>query len=179
MHFPFHARKAAQATAYLVWLHGGVADAFRLLKLLYLADRECLVRRGFPITGDCLISTPDGPALARISEAIAQGKPGPPLNAYLMVRAGDLVVLRTDSPPTDELSDFERNVLDDVHRRYGHLDPEQLRELSRSLPEFGSMEGPIDPAAILRHAGWTEEEIAEAETCANEASFFARLTHRG
>ena len=35
----------------------------KLIKLMYLADRRCLIETGFPITGDRMVSMPKGPEL--------------------------------------------------------------------------------------------------------------------
>jgi hypothetical protein len=57
--FVFNEKKAAQAAAYLLKLHGGKMDYRKLLTLLYLADRKLLAERGRTITGDEFVNAPD------------------------------------------------------------------------------------------------------------------------
>ena len=61
MQFTFDPHKAAQAAAYLLKLHGKPMDKRVLNALLYLADRESLIKTGAPITGDQMVCVPDEP----------------------------------------------------------------------------------------------------------------------
>jgi hypothetical protein len=56
-----HERKAAQAAAYLLKLHGRPMPAAQLLTLLYLAERRSWAETGAPLTGDRMALVPDGP----------------------------------------------------------------------------------------------------------------------
>ena len=49
MEFFFDERKAAQAASVLLERHGGSMPYIKLIKLLYLADREALIESGLPI----------------------------------------------------------------------------------------------------------------------------------
>lgn len=57
--FVFNERKAAQAAAFLLRLADGQMDAHQLMTMLYLADREALLDRGYPITGSAMANIPD------------------------------------------------------------------------------------------------------------------------
>ena len=46
----FNEAKATQAAARLLFLRGGTMSYVKLIKLLYLADREALIRWGRPVT---------------------------------------------------------------------------------------------------------------------------------
>jgi uncharacterized phage-associated protein len=51
-----------------------------------------------------------------------------------------------------------------VFARYGHMTRWQLRDFTHTLPEWHDPQGssrPIDPADILRHAGYSEAEIRD------------------
>lgn len=61
--FVFNERKAVQAAAYLLKLNGGRMGSTRLLTLMYLADREMLLRTGRTITGDEMCIVPDEEAV--------------------------------------------------------------------------------------------------------------------
>jgi uncharacterized phage-associated protein len=181
MQFVYDPRKAAQAAAYLVRLSGGTISVLALIKLLYLADRKCLVSRGRPITGDKMVSMPHGPVLSRIYDEIKLGQQEgqlQPWYEYLKERQGNEITLRNGHAPVSELSEFERQVLTSTHNEYAHLGPYGLRRLTHALPEYEDPQGsslPIDPIAILREEGWTTEEIQEALMDAREEVFLQRV----
>jgi hypothetical protein len=52
MHLRFNFKRTLQASAYLLRLDGKRMPYMRLLKLLYIADREWLAEMGESITGD-------------------------------------------------------------------------------------------------------------------------------
>jgi uncharacterized phage-associated protein len=180
--FAYNPRKAAQAAAYLVHLNGGRINVLSLTKLLYLADRKALVLRGRPITGDKMVSMPHGPVLSRIYDQIKCGDQeeveGRSWYEYLTERQDREICLREAEPLTDELSDFERDVLHRIHSEYGHLSPSQLRAITHELPEYEDPDGsslPIDPETILRHEGWNDSDIREAAMSAREELFLHKL----
>ena len=62
MRFIFQEEKAAQAAGYLLNKYPSKShNLMALLKMLYLADRMALVETGYPITGDRMVSMPNGP----------------------------------------------------------------------------------------------------------------------
>jgi uncharacterized phage-associated protein len=63
MNFRFHFDRTLQASAYLLHLRKGRMSQLRLLKLLYIADREWLAESGYPITGDHARALKNGPVL--------------------------------------------------------------------------------------------------------------------
>jgi uncharacterized phage-associated protein len=177
MHFLYNPRKAAQAAAFLVRLNGGQMDMVSLTKILYLADRKCLVQRGRPITGDRMVSMPHGPVLSRIYDQIKMGRPEGEDQTwceYLSERQGNVLSLKQADPSTDELSEYERAVLVEEHEQYRHFSFEQIKKLTHGLPEYRDPDGsslPIDPAVILREAGWSEEDIQDARQSAIKELF--------
>lgn len=181
MEFLYNPRKAAQAAAYLVKLMGGRMNMLSLLKILYLADRKGLSQRGRPITGDAMVSMPHGPVLSRIYDSIKCGPEegqAEPWNEYLTERENNTISLRQDNPPTDELSQYERDILKGTLDQYHRFTPWQLRELTHDLPEYVDPNGsslPIDPIRILKEEGWSDEEIQDAAMSAREEVFLHRI----
>ena len=64
MNFRFNFERALQASAYLLRLDGKRMGYLRLLKLLYIADREWLAETGESITGDRAYAMKYGPVLS-------------------------------------------------------------------------------------------------------------------
>src|SRR2546425_12624302 len=76
--FKFNERKAVQAAARLIAQSGGEMNYLALMKLLYLIDREALIRFGRPITGDKVVAMKHGPVLSRIYDLVSQKNQGAP-----------------------------------------------------------------------------------------------------
>src|SRR3954447_21156373 len=70
MTFRFKSSKTTQAAAVLLSLDGGSMDRMRLLKLLYIADRELLAESGRTLTGDRALAMKNGPVLRRVYDLI-------------------------------------------------------------------------------------------------------------
>src|SRR6266480_2169456 len=64
MIIPFDPLKAAQAASVLLKEEGGRMSRLRLLKLLYIADRESIAETLRPITGDEVVAMDHGPVLS-------------------------------------------------------------------------------------------------------------------
>ena len=75
----FNEKKATQAAAHLLRLRGGRMSYMKLIKLLYLADREALLRWGRTISTDRYVSMDRGPVLSRVLDLATDGEdPGTP-----------------------------------------------------------------------------------------------------
>jgi uncharacterized phage-associated protein len=70
MHLRFNFEKSLQAAGCLLELHGDRMEYVRLLKLLYIADREMLAEAGAPITGDRAVAMDHGPVLSHVYDLI-------------------------------------------------------------------------------------------------------------
>ena len=175
MRFVFDERRAAQAAARLLDKHGGTMPWLKLVKLLYLADRAALVEGGAPITGDRFVSLRHGPALGRVLDLIRDDCP-----AEDSVWHGYVVRERFDArlvgdTDTGWLSEYNMGILDDVFDAYGCLGEWDVVARTHALPEWkdpGDSAIPIEPEAILRYSGYSEEEI---ESVADDAGAFYSL----
>ena len=123
MKFVFSERKAAQAAACLIRLGGGRMDYGRLIKLLYLADRQSLIGSGAPITGDRMVSLDYGPVLSKILDMSQVTSSGELAEWHEYIKDEPqprFLSVANDNRNTDELSEFELAVLGDVHQRLRH-----------------------------------------------------------
>src|SRR5208282_6704121 len=107
VHLPFNERKATEAAARLLKLRGGTMSYMKLIKLLYLADREALLRWGRPISTDRYVSMDKGPVLSRVLDLATDGD-DPSRPAIWSEQIGEPVsyevALKAD-PGSDELSE--------------------------------------------------------------------------
>lgn len=178
MNLHYNPKKATQAVAYLVHLGGGRIGLWRMLKLVYLFDRESLVETGSTVTGDALDNLPHGGTPSRIYDNTKSRRDDRCKDAvwkeYLTESVNDEVSLRNANFPTDELSEFERGVIEQIWERFGNLSQRELYNFVHALPEFKDPKGSsvsIDPEEILKHAKWTDEDIEIARRDAQRDYF--------
>ena len=164
----FNERKATQAAAHLLRLRGTEMSYMRLIKLLYLADREALLRWGRPITTDTHVSMDRGPVLSRVLDLATDGDlPGETSiwATHITEPERHSVRLRSD-PGAEELSTAEAQLLDEIFERYGAKSRWELVELTHHLPEWTNPQGSaisIQCRDILKAGGKTDLEIAAIE----------------
>src|SRR5678809_1346585 len=68
----FNEEKATQAAAQFLALAGGRLNYMFLIKLLYMLDREALLRWGRPVTNDHYVSLKYGPVLSSVHDLITE-----------------------------------------------------------------------------------------------------------
>lgn len=163
----FNEKRTAQAAAFFLHCAGGRLPLLKLMKLLYLAERESLRRYGEPISGDKAVSMPHGPVLSKTLDMMngwggeAQGG----WNTWVEDRAGHDLALRDPSmirsPEQDllELSDGDLEVLESTWQEFGHMDKYALVEYTHSgaCPEWEDPRGssrPIPLSRLLKEVGY-------------------------
>src|SRR6266478_6548413 len=65
-------KKATQAAARFLAAAGKRMHYLKLIKLMYLMDREALLRWGMPVTDDRYFSLPKGPILGRVKNLMVE-----------------------------------------------------------------------------------------------------------
>lgn len=175
--FAFHERKAAQAAARLLRRHGGEMEYFKLIKLMYLADRRTFIETGLPITGARMASLEHGPILSDVYDLIKEEEAGDgSWNAYVNPRTGYRVSW-TGREDESDLSEGEREVLDEVHAEFGGKHWWHLRDETHKLREWrdpGKSSLPIDPGEILKSAGVSDLDLEVVTAEAEEVAAFKR-----
>lgn len=168
----FDERRTAQAAAFLLHKAGGRLPVLKLMKLLYLAERESLRLYGEPIAGDHLVSMPHGPVLSRTYDLMngseKSGDGG--WDCWMDDKAAHEIALRDPSrirTPDDllELSDGDLKVLDHIWAEFGHMGKWELRDYTHSdaCPEWEDPRGssrPIPMGRVLRAVGYEGEALS-------------------
>ena len=178
--FPFDERKAAAAAAYVLSLEGGQMDYLRLIKLLYLAERESLARFGRPIVGDTYYSLDHGPILTRVLDLIKHPTGPGPWADQIQV-AGRYAARLKKEPDLGPLSEAEIELLKEAVTVYQMFDRWHLRDLSHGLPEWkdpGGTRIEITVEEILQVLGKTPEQIEEIRKNARELTYFDSIFGR-
>jgi len=159
----FDEAKATQAAAYLLALRGGQMHYIKLIKLLYLTDREALIRWGVPVTTDRHVSMDNGPVTSRILNLITEDRPKPVWSEYISAPLGEYEVRLLKSAPTDLLSRAEEKLMREIFETYGHRNRWDLIDnVMHKLPEWKDPHGtsiPISIRDILQGSGEDEAEI--------------------
>lgn len=175
--FLFNERKAAEAATVLLQEAGGRMPYLRLIKLLYLADRENLHRYGRPIVGGRYVAMKYGPVLSEVLDRIKQKDPIGSLQDALE-RHGYDVRIRGEAQPPSVLSEAEVQVLRETSSLYRQLDRWALCDLTHLLPEWrdpGDSCFEIRPEDILKALGKPDEETEDIRDQALEDAYFTRL----
>lgn len=176
MSLRFDERKATEAAARFLQLRGGRMHYLKLIKLLYLADREALLRWGFPVTKDSYVSMDNGPVTSRIYDLIVEETEKPFWSQYISAPSDYQVSLLKEAP-AEMLSRAEERLIKDIFDRYGHLNRWKIVDLAHKLPEWKNPNGssiPIQIREIFEGEGMAEEEIEailrelKAESAAQE-----------
>jgi uncharacterized phage-associated protein len=171
----FNEAKATQAAARLLTLRGGTMSYLKLIKLLYLADREALIRWGHPITTDRFVSLDNGPVVSRIYDLI-RNEPLP--GSFRIWRKfisdpENYEVRLVGDPGSGELSRPEQELIDEVFAQHGRQNRWRVVDYTRSLPEWTHPDGgalPIEYRDILKAAHKTEKEISAVEGALESAA---------
>ena len=167
----FDEHKVAQAAAYLLSLRKGRMSHLKLMKLLYLADREALRRYGMAISGDSYAALPHGPVLTQTKELMDGDCPSAAggWESWISDKEDHEVALcqAVSRDALDELSNADIAVLDAVWHQFGNMNRWQIRDYThdkRHIPEWQDPHGssrPIQLEAILHAVGRSGEQIKE------------------
>ena len=173
MRFAFDERRAAQAASILLDRAGG---SMEYLKLLYLADRAALIETGSPITGDRYVSMKHGPVLSKVLNLIKQEHPREDSVWHRYVRRDYWDAVLVGMAACDQLAEYDTDLLNGIFDSYGDWKSWAVVNHTHSLPEWtdpGETSFPINPADILRYAGFDAYELRLAVEQA-EAVYSAR-----
>lgn len=165
--FRFEPLRATQASAVLIRLAGGRLNYTKLLKLLYLADRQSLVETGSPITGDTVVNMDNGPVLSAVYDCIKERPRSFSVWQEYFRKAGYDVELTAD-PGDGELSDYDVDVLNQQYQKHQAADYSEMIDFVHDLPEWEdpspNKSAPLSYEEILRAADVPQETIREYES---------------
>jgi len=133
--FHFDCRKMVQALAVLMRQPGrDQSNYYKLLKLLYIAEKESLIETGHPITGDDLVAMPHGPALSATCDLMRGRDSRQEWSEYIVPAGGHQIRLIAE-PGDDLLCDYEVSKLKDVAKRHAAKTWAQMRRFCHKFPE--------------------------------------------
>jgi uncharacterized phage-associated protein len=175
MQLHFNYQRTLQAVAELLRLHAVPRmNYMRLLKLLYIADREMLATHAFPITGDAIVAMERGPVLNRTYDLIRANEGD---WAKFIHKEHYDVVLAND-PGKGQLSKAILAKLREVTERYQDMDEWDMVEETHKLEEWrkhfppGSKSSQFVPWEDVLIAQGKESLIPEVESDERSSALF-------
>ena len=129
----FNECKTAQAAAFFLSRQTkNRMPHLKLMKLLYLADRESVREHGYPITNDAWVSMPHGPVLSRTLDLINGYVDSAPngWEHWISDKENHEVALRRAFSPDElgQLSPADTEVLESVWNEFGAMSQWEIRD---------------------------------------------------
>lgn len=166
----FNERKVAQMAAFFL----GQAQESRmphlkLMKLLYLAEREAVRCFGLPLSGDYLVSMPHGPVLSmtlNLMDGDVESNPGG-WEEWISDKENHEISLRQpfELSCLDELAPAEIEVLTTVWNQFGRMGKWEIRDWThKHCQEWTNPHGssfPISYKQLAQAIGYDAESAAE------------------
>lgn len=152
---------------YFLEQEDGKMNKLKLMKLLYLAERESLLRYGMSMTGDYVVSMDHGMVLSKTLDLARETAiDAHPDGWYAKIARHGQYDLELTSSDTelDELSQADLGILKDIWDRFGHMDQWTIRNHTHTLPEWKNPHGTsisVPPKDLLQILGYSESEADE------------------
>ena len=134
--FVFKFDKTIQAVAFLLRRETSKEmNYMRLIKILYIADRESIKRTGRPITGDRVAAMPQGPVLSELYDLIKGTHLRSPELARFFKKE-DYKIRLVEDPGLANLSRFDIETIERVAEEFRAFNEWELVELTHKFPEW-------------------------------------------
>ena len=162
-------RKVAQMAAYFIQHEGDKIALLKLIKLLYLSERESLEHYEMPMTGDRLVSMDHGTVLSKTLDLIRGTCIDSVENGWdslISPKQGYYISLSRQvcDEDFDELSKADRDILEHIWEKFGGFDRWEISDFTHSLPEWEDPQGtslPITYKDFFLALGYEEHQASE------------------
>jgi uncharacterized phage-associated protein len=170
----FQSRKAAQMSAYFAQKNNASVDKLKLIKLIYLAEREFITKYGQPMLYDEFFSLKHGPICSNALDGINGRIDEKTWSTFIATKNDNISPAKNFSREDfDEISDAEIEVIDAIYESFGFMTGTQLRNYThKNCPEYTDTNGrlPINYFDLFKILG-----LPEAESLANEINQFRKM----
>ncbi len=152
---PYDPQKAAQTIAFFAMQEGDAINVLKAVKLVYLADRESLKRRGHPIQDEVRVSMPFGPVNSTTLNYLNGAfRNDGGWSDILRDRANNNVGLadpNLNEDSLDCLSDGDLRILGDIWAEFGNMDGFDLADWTHNhIVEWQDPNGSSTPIPLDR-----------------------------
>jgi len=128
--------KSIQASAVILKGHAGRISKLRLLKLLYIADRESIAETLSPLIADRVVAMDNGPVLSRTYDILKGEDFESPLWDRFIAKEGPRDLSLLEDPGVGRLSKYEIQKLNQVSERHWFDDDFEIVELTHLFDEW-------------------------------------------
>lgn len=155
--------KAAQVAAFFAAKNGGHIGRMKLIKLMYLADREALIEYGHPISDDDPYSLDNGPILSHSLNLMRNLSSDAAWSSWILANDGCALAkpLTSIEEQLDELSRAELEAMARVWTKFGNWTGQELSSYThKHCAEWSSPSGSshsISRESILQAIGIDEQ----------------------
>jgi uncharacterized phage-associated protein len=147
----YNEEKATAVACFFLERAGGKLEDLKLMKLMYLAEREALRIRSCSIIGDAYYSMKNGPVLSATLDRMTprdQIDPQGIWREHIDLPEKWKIRLKRLYPVHKSLSNGELEILDQVWAQYGNMTKWELRDLTHDLPEWHDPAGSSGPISL-------------------------------
>lgn len=166
----FSERKVAQMAVFFLGQSPEVRTSnLKLMKLLYLSEREAIKVFGWPISGDRLVSMPHGPVLSQtlnLMDGDVESQPGG-WEEWISDKENHELSLRNplNLNTLDELAPAEIDILKSVWEKFGAMSKWEIRDWTHQhCAEWQDTNGssyPIEYETLARAVGFNHTAAKE------------------
>jgi hypothetical protein len=166
----YQERKAIEVASRLLVNEGKRMNYTKLIKLMYIIERESIIRWGYPVTFDDYYSLDCGPILSNTLDNIKgttySEHPSKEWDIHITRYGKYSVRLKLEANPK-KLNRAELKLIDEMYGKFGHMTWQQLIDWSHdknNINEWENPEGgrlPIDIRTIMKEGGFSKEDIDE------------------
>ncbi len=162
----FDSAKAAQIASYFATRSDGQIEKLKLVKLMYLAERESLARHAHPMFYDELYSMQHGPVCSSVMDGLNGRIPS--WKSYLSAKNNIIRPTHAISrDEMDEVSDADFAIIEDLWARFSEMTASQIRNYThRNCAEYQEIESgrlPISYEDVFRAVGNEEGSVLAGE----------------
>ncbi len=156
----YDAERAAQMAARFIRLEGDKISRLKLMKLMYLAEKEHLRQCGTPICGGRLASREHGPVIEEpfFSSYPNNKKERDPWHTYIQADEQHHLKL-TDKAKNDRFGRLSRrieNIIQKLYEQHKGKDQFQVRDYTHTLPEWKTPPEGMNRTPILYRELFTQ-----------------------
>ena len=163
----FSAEKILQEIVYLLSLNNNRMNLLKLMKELYLIDRESINERDVSVSGDVFCSMPHGPVLSTtlgMLYELTKNNWGYNLESVEAKYYPDIQIKKGIS--YNRLSVKDRKYIETISEKFKDFSPKELENYTHTLKEWVDPRGSslkIRYRDVMLALGKTEKEISEAK----------------
>jgi len=130
-------------------------DKLKLIKMIFLADREHLVRYGRPIVGGNYVAMDLGLVSSDLKDYIEGKQKSRDLPFAIQ---GEYNLVASQATKEDWLSESELEVLDEIYDKYKHIDSVKLGLLTHKYKAWKNNEPPKGSSKLVPYEDFFEEK---------------------